>query len=150
MLVNLFPIKTKSPTAVANGSPVRGVFPLTVNFSSAGSVDSDGTIASYDWNFGDGTTSTLQSPVHVYAAAGTYTVTLVVTDDIGLYASVSHSVTVANSGKVPARQEDVWHSVVAQRRDGRLLGGDIGVVAPIDEPLHRRIKKAADRRCPSR
>jgi PKD repeat protein len=47
------------------------------------STDADGTIASWAWNFGDGTTSTEQSPVHQFAVAGTYTVTLVVTDNAG-------------------------------------------------------------------
>src|SRR5262249_61359077 len=38
---------------------------------------------SFLWNFGDGTTSTLQTPTHTYSAAGTYTVTLTVTDKDG-------------------------------------------------------------------
>ena len=48
------------------------------------STDADGTIASWEWDFGDGETSSDQSPTHEYAAAGTYTVTLTVTDDEGL------------------------------------------------------------------
>ena len=73
-----------APTAVANGTPLRGVFPLTVNFSSAGSVDSDGTIASYSWDFGDGTpVSSDANPSHVYETPNTYTATLTVTDDEG-------------------------------------------------------------------
>jgi gliding motility-associated-like protein len=47
------------------------------------SVANSGTIVSWAWNFGDGGTSTLQNPTHVYAAAGTYNVTLVVTTDKG-------------------------------------------------------------------
>jgi PKD repeat protein len=64
-----------------------------VSFSSAGSYDSDGTIVAYDWDFGDGTSSTLANPVKSYSTAGTYTATLVVVDDSGL-SSVADSVTI--------------------------------------------------------
>ena len=67
---------------------------LTVKFTST-SKDSDGTIASYAWNFGDNTTSTEQNPSKTYATADTYDVTLVVTDNDGApSASVTKSVTV--------------------------------------------------------
>ena len=54
-------------------------------FDATGSSDVDGSIAEYDWSFGDGTTAidAGTSPSHVYASAGTYTVTLHVTDDAG-------------------------------------------------------------------
>jgi len=52
----------------------------TVQFTDT-SVDSDGTVESWAWDFGDGTTSTAANPTHTYMAAGTYTVSLVVTDD---------------------------------------------------------------------
>lgn len=55
---------------------------LTVQFTDS-STDSDGTIASRSWNFGDGTTSTATNPSKTYAAGGTYNVTLTVTDNAG-------------------------------------------------------------------
>ena len=51
-------------------------------------------LASYDWDFGDGTTSTDAAPSHAFAAAGSYDVTLTVTDAEGLTDSVTHQVTV--------------------------------------------------------
>lgn len=70
---------------------------LTVNFTDT-STDSDGTIASHSWTFGDGGTSTAANPSHTYAASGTYNVTETVTDNGGAQSSVTHSVTVSSGG----------------------------------------------------
>jgi serine protease len=66
---------------------------LTATFTDS-STDSDGTIASRSWNFGDSTTSTATSPSKTYATAGTYTVTLTVTDNLGATHTKTSSVTV--------------------------------------------------------
>lgn len=70
---------------------------LTANFTDT-STDSDGSIASRSWNFGDGTTSTAANPSKTYAAAGTYNVVLTVTDNGGLTASKTQAVTVSGGG----------------------------------------------------
>ena len=57
--------------------------PFVVDFSAADSSDSDGTIISYVWNFGDGDMATTAITNHVYTFAGTFTATLVVTDNAG-------------------------------------------------------------------
>ena len=67
---------------------------LTVSVDGSGSSDSDGTIAAYAWDFGDSATGTGVTASHEYAAPGTYSVTLTVTDDDGAEHSVSHDVTV--------------------------------------------------------
>ncbi|MGZ4735392.1 MAG: PKD domain-containing protein [Acidimicrobiia bacterium] len=67
----------------------------TVTFTST-STDSDGTIAGAQWNFGDGTTGAGTPNQHTYIQAGTYTVTLTVTDNSGATASTTQSVTVTN------------------------------------------------------
>jgi PKD repeat protein len=56
---------------------------LTCSVDASGSTDSDGTIASYAWAFGDGATGSGATMSHAYAAAGTYSVTLIVTDNDG-------------------------------------------------------------------
>jgi hypothetical protein len=65
---------------------------LTCSFDGSGSSDPDGSIASYDWSFGDSGTSSGATATHTYDAAGDYAVTLTVTDDQGASASVSHAV----------------------------------------------------------
>jgi subtilisin-like proprotein convertase family protein/murein tripeptide amidase MpaA len=70
---------------------------LTASFTDTSS-DSDGSIAARSWNFGDGTTSTATNPVKTYAAAGSYNVQLTVTDNGGLSASRTQSVTVSSGG----------------------------------------------------
>jgi PKD repeat protein len=65
---------------------------LACDFSDTSS-DSDGSIVSRSWTFGDGGSSTVSNPSHIYSAAGTYTVTLTVTDDGGATDSVSQEVT---------------------------------------------------------
>lgn len=88
------PVNGMAPIAVADASaPTSGTSPLAVNFSSAGSYDPDGTIVAYDWDFGDGTTSTLPNPVKSYTTPGTYTASLVVVDNSGL-SSVADTVTI--------------------------------------------------------
>ncbi len=57
----------------------------SVNFNDLSS-DPDGSIVSWLWDFGDGTTSTDQHPAHTYDSPGTYTVSLTVTDSAGLTA----------------------------------------------------------------
>jgi PKD repeat protein len=76
---------TQIPVALADSSsPLTGVPPLTVSFSSAGSSDPDGTISSYDWDFGNGSGSDTANPSFTFQVPGTYTVSLVVTDDGGV------------------------------------------------------------------
>ena len=63
-----------------------------------GTGSASGTnVAGYAWNFGDGTRSAAQNPVHIYARPGTYTATLTVTDGRGFTGTTSRRVTVANA-----------------------------------------------------
>ena len=70
------------PTASFTYLPNNPTTSNNIQFTDT-SIDSDGTIVSWDWDFDDGTTSTQQHPTHNYAVAGTYTVTLTVTDNDG-------------------------------------------------------------------
>jgi PKD repeat protein len=66
---------------------------LTCSFNGSGSSDSDGSIVSHAWTFGDGSSATGAAPSRTYAAGGTYTVTLTVRDDKGASSTHAQSVT---------------------------------------------------------
>jgi chitodextrinase/glucose/arabinose dehydrogenase len=88
------------PTAVASSDKGHGPGPLTVQFSSAGSNDPDGSALSYEWNFGDGTpVSTQANPTHTFTATGIqkYTVTLTVRDPQGGTHQTSLTISVNNT-----------------------------------------------------
>ena len=81
---------TPSATVITPGS--------NVNFTdTATSPDADlgGSIAGYNWNFGDGTTGSGPDPSHTYSSPGTYPVSLTVTDDLGeSYTTPTQTITV--------------------------------------------------------
>ena len=83
------PPPNADPVAVISGTTCTY---LSCPLSGSGSSD-DGTITGYAWNFGDGETGTGVSPGHVYDEAGTWTVTLTVTDNAGATAMETASVT---------------------------------------------------------
>ncbi len=83
------------PAAYANG-PYNGTTGVSISFSSAGSVDTDGTITAYAWDFGDGQISSSANSDNIYASAGNYIVTLTVSDNEGASASDSSTVTVSD------------------------------------------------------
>lgn len=85
------------PTAAFTAAPNAAAAGTAVSFDASASSDPDGTIATYSWNFGDRTTTGTAAATtsHTYAAPGTYSVTLTVTDNGGKTGSISHPVTVA-------------------------------------------------------
>ncbi len=106
--------KPKLPSAVITppASPKAGV---GAGFSAVASSDPypGGTVASYSWNWGDGTAGTGIAPTHTFAAAGEYTVTLAVTDNYGLT-----SLPATQSVKVVARTaKELEEEAAARKKD---------------------------------
>ncbi|MCU7927479.1 MAG: PKD domain-containing protein, partial [Candidatus Thiodiazotropha sp. (ex Dulcina madagascariensis)] len=88
------------PTADPNG-PYTGTSGTPVAFDGSGSTDSDGTIVSYTWDFGDGATGTGMAPSHTYTTQGTYNVTLTVTDDSNAVDSATTSAAIDATNQAP-------------------------------------------------
>ena len=76
------PQENLAPTVTIQQSQVNGTAPLTVYFTGRG-YDTDGYITAYNWDLGDGQTSSYQTVTHVYEQPGTYNVVLTVTDNEG-------------------------------------------------------------------
>ncbi len=83
-----------SPTASFTVQPSDGEAPLTVNFNAAASTAGEGTITSYSWQFGDGSTASGVQVQNVYQEAGSFQPTLTVTNSAGRSASTTRTVSV--------------------------------------------------------
>ncbi|KYH45864.1 hypothetical protein AZH51_09260 [Branchiibius sp. NY16-3462-2] len=117
----------QAPTAAFTSSVAGRV----ASFDGSGSSDTDGTVASYDWDFGDGSThATTAKPDHTYTTAGDYNVTLTVTDNDGATGSITHSVTVVNKPPTAAFTSSVTHNAVSF--DGSGSSDTDGTVASYD------------------
>jgi glucose/arabinose dehydrogenase len=86
----------QAPVAAASANPTSGPAPLTVSFSSAGSLDPEGQSLTYAWTFGDGGTSTAANPTHTYNQAGPYSARLTVSDGVNSTASTPVTISVGN------------------------------------------------------
>ena len=99
------PAKNQPPVADFSFEPKSPTTNDTVRFLDH-SRDPDGRVVSWQWNFGDGQTASVQTPSHRYAAPGSFTVKLTVSDNDGASDSISKSLTVKTpastfTGKIP-------------------------------------------------
>ncbi len=123
----------QAPEASFELTPTSGMTPLTVVFDASASTDVDGTIETYAWDFGDGATSSELMPSHTYETAGTYEVTLTVSDDAGATAEATRSVEVTKAEPVhvqmPLTATTPSSSSVRLRWDGVPSAASIAVYA---------------------
>lgn len=90
---NLTPVPEKqNPQAIINLSTTSIKFDDEFNFDGSNSIDPDGEIISWLWNFGDGSSSELVNGNYNYSATGTFVISLNVLDNDGLYGAATTSV----------------------------------------------------------
>ncbi|MEW6071183.1 MAG: PKD domain-containing protein [Planctomycetota bacterium] len=123
------------PNAEFVGAPLTGYAPLTVTFTDQSSGDG---LSAWSWTFGDGGTSALQNPPHVYAAPGTFTVALTVTGTLGqntetkvgyvvVDQDITASATIRNgSGVNPVVFTTITLPVLGTTWQSQVNGGSIG------------------------
>jgi len=111
-------VETNTKPPVANiAGPATATEGGAITLSGSGSSDPDGSIASYAWTFGDGSSITGPEATHTYVQDGVYTVSLIVTDNDGLTANTSVTITVSNVaptiGDVPGASLTVGQAYTA-------------------------------------
>ncbi len=130
-------IENQPPVCDANG-PYSGTVGQPVSFDGSGSNDPDGTIDSYAWDFGDGSTDTGSNPTHTYLASGSFTVTLTVTDNQGASSTCTTTAEIQGTGDnqppdcsdaAPTRSE-IWPP-----NNAFVSVGIVGVTDPDGDPV---------------
>jgi PKD repeat protein len=113
------------PVASFTATPTSGKAPLQVSFDASASRDPDGTIASYQWNFDGTATGSGVTAQHTYAAGGTFTARLTVTDNAGATASVTRTITVQPpTGELEVTVKEEFNTAVP----GALVSATVGSV----------------------
>jgi len=102
-LAGAITIESNTYPLAITGGPYKGIVKEPVIFNSMGSIDPDGTIVSYEWDFGDGTTGSGVTTIHRYDTLGTYNVILTVTDNDGATDSDTTTVEITH-GNPPSVQ----------------------------------------------
>lgn len=95
------PVANNPPTSNVNG-PYSATIGSPLTLDGSQSSDADGSIVDYAWDFGDGSFGTGVTPVHTYSSAGTFAVSLTVTDDDGATDTASTTAEITASNSAPS------------------------------------------------
>jgi PKD repeat protein len=119
------PPSNRPPTASFSFSPTSPTVGQPVTFDASGSRDPDGRITRYQWDFNsDGRAdATGVTTAYTFSAAGSYRVTLTVTDDGGLSSSTARTVEVRSGAVTPSPSIDIWTDKTSYEIGERLTLG---------------------------
>lgn len=118
-----------APSASFHFTPGSGHIPLAATFTDT----SSGNIAAWNWNFGDGHTSTAQHPSHTYTAPGRYTVSLTVRNSTGSDKETKIECITSDNVDVKANEDWLWGDYNAAINDFAI------VLQKSDDPMARRL-----------
>jgi alpha-tubulin suppressor-like RCC1 family protein/PKD repeat protein/lysophospholipase L1-like esterase len=131
------------PTARFSASATDGTAPLAINFNARASTDSDGSVASFSWDFGDGSTASGAVVSHVYGQPGTFQAHLTVTDNGGAQGLASQTIRVRNNVIAFSSTRDGKLAIYTMKPDGtgqtRLTFTDAQDSEPILSPDGTRV-----------
>ena len=116
------PPVNQAPTAAFDSN----CYGLGCTFNANASTDADGSIVSYEWDFGDGNTATGSEQTHGYDFAGDYVVTLTVTDDQGATDTTAQTVTVAELGAQPWVNEFHYDNASTDQNESIEIAAEAG------------------------
>ena len=111
------PPANQAPVADFSATPVTGDAPVLVAVDASSSSDSDGSIQTFSWDFGDGTSASGVQASHSYTLAGNYTITLTVTDDDGASDTHTTVITVNDPPPPPVNTRDAYARIEAESYD---------------------------------
>jgi len=97
----------QAPIARISASTTNEIRGVPISFDGSQSSDSDGTIQSYTWDFGDGIVTSAKTTTHAFDDAGTYTVKLIVTDNNGATDVDQITITIIESGNNPPNKPTI-------------------------------------------
>lgn len=103
---------------------------MTCNVDASTSTDADGSIVSYQWSFGDSTSATGLTASRTYTSAGSWPITLVVTDDLGVSTNVAQAAVVAPAPLVTQYAADAFSRVTTNGWGTADQGGPWTVSGP--------------------
>ena len=115
----------QSPTASLTAIPAVGNAPLTVVFDGSASLDPDGSITSYAWNFGDGATASGVTTSHIYGTPGSYTARLTVADNLGALNSLTTIIQVSATSANPPSAPNNLTAIAVSRSQINLTWADL-------------------------
>lgn len=115
------------------GGPYEGVVGEPVQFDGSGSSDSEGHALTYEWSFGDGGTSTLVMPTHIYTDVGTYDVSLQVCDGTGCSVNLDNNTSAVITAVPIASPGGVWRGIDSNLLDIVVLVTETGRFHFLDE-----------------